>query len=60
MLVAPVSVGDGALTASGSVITHDVPSDAIGIARGRQVNREGRAKILFDMLRSRKAAKYQD
>lgn len=56
MLVAPVSVGDGALTASGSVITQDVPADALGIGRARQVNRAGHAKKLLDMLRSRKAA----
>jgi bifunctional UDP-N-acetylglucosamine pyrophosphorylase/glucosamine-1-phosphate N-acetyltransferase len=41
MLVAPVSVGDGAYTAAGSVITDDVPPGALGIARARQQNREG-------------------
>jgi bifunctional UDP-N-acetylglucosamine pyrophosphorylase/glucosamine-1-phosphate N-acetyltransferase len=40
-LVAPVTVGDGAYTAAGSVITEDVPDGALGIARQRQVNREG-------------------
>ncbi|HEY7836538.1 MAG TPA: bifunctional UDP-N-acetylglucosamine diphosphorylase/glucosamine-1-phosphate N-acetyltransferase GlmU [Solirubrobacteraceae bacterium] len=40
-LVAPVSVGDGAYTGAGSVITEDVPPGALGIARQRQVNREG-------------------
>ncbi|MDO8732350.1 MAG: bifunctional UDP-N-acetylglucosamine diphosphorylase/glucosamine-1-phosphate N-acetyltransferase GlmU [Actinomycetota bacterium] len=38
MLVAPVSVGDGAYTAAGSVITEDVPPGAIAIARGQQRN----------------------
>ena len=38
MLVAPVTVGDGAYTAAGSVITEDVPSGAIAIARGQQRN----------------------
>jgi len=38
MLVAPVTVGDGAYTAAGSVITEDVPPGAIGVARGRQRN----------------------
>jgi bifunctional UDP-N-acetylglucosamine pyrophosphorylase/glucosamine-1-phosphate N-acetyltransferase len=40
-LVAPVTVGDGALTAAGSVITEDVPPGALGIARARQTNIEG-------------------
>jgi bifunctional UDP-N-acetylglucosamine pyrophosphorylase/glucosamine-1-phosphate N-acetyltransferase len=42
-LVAPVSVGDGAYTGAGSVITEDIPSDALGIARARQENVEGYA-----------------
>jgi bifunctional UDP-N-acetylglucosamine pyrophosphorylase/glucosamine-1-phosphate N-acetyltransferase len=42
-LVAPVSVGDGAIVAAGSVITEDVPEDALAIARGRQVAKPGRA-----------------
>ncbi len=57
MLVAPVTVGRGALTGSGSVITEDVPEDAIAIARARQVNRPGMAAKLFDMLRAKKAKK---
>lgn len=40
-LVAPVSVGDDAWTAAGSVITQDVPNGALGIGRTRQVNKEG-------------------
>jgi bifunctional UDP-N-acetylglucosamine pyrophosphorylase/glucosamine-1-phosphate N-acetyltransferase len=38
-LVAPVRVGDGAYVAAGSTITENVPADALGIARGRQVNK---------------------
>lgn len=38
MLVAPVSIGDGAYTAAGSVITEDVPPGAIGVGRARQRN----------------------
>lgn len=41
MLVAPVTVGDGAYTAAGSVITQDVPAGAMAVARGRQRNVEG-------------------
>ena len=41
MLVAPVSVGSGATTAAGSVITHDVPDGALGVGRARQRNVEG-------------------
>ncbi len=40
-LVAPVRVGDGAFVAAGSTITENVPSDALGIARGRQLNKPG-------------------
>jgi bifunctional UDP-N-acetylglucosamine pyrophosphorylase/glucosamine-1-phosphate N-acetyltransferase len=40
-LVAPVRVGDGAYIAAGSVITENVPPDALGVARGRQVNKPG-------------------
>ena len=39
--VAPVTVGDGAWTAAGSVITEDVPPGALAVARARQENREG-------------------
>lgn len=41
--VAPVTVGDNAYTAAGSVITEDVPPGALAIARARQVNKEGYA-----------------
>jgi bifunctional UDP-N-acetylglucosamine pyrophosphorylase/glucosamine-1-phosphate N-acetyltransferase len=41
-LVAPVRVGDRALVAAGSVVTEDVPDDALAVARGRQVNKPGR------------------
>lgn len=41
MFVAPVTVGDGAYTAAGSVITHDVPPGAMAVARGRQRNIDG-------------------
>ncbi|GAA1349203.1 bifunctional UDP-N-acetylglucosamine diphosphorylase/glucosamine-1-phosphate N-acetyltransferase GlmU [Streptomyces beijiangensis] len=41
MFVAPVTVGDGVYTAAGSVITKDVPSGALAVARGQQRNIEG-------------------
>jgi bifunctional UDP-N-acetylglucosamine pyrophosphorylase/glucosamine-1-phosphate N-acetyltransferase len=40
-LVAPVTIGDGAYTAAGSAITHDVPAGALAVARERQRNIEG-------------------
>lgn len=43
-LVAPVTVGDGAFTGSGSVITEDVPPNALALGRGRQVIKEGWAE----------------
>ena len=57
MLVAPVTVGDGALTASGSVITEDVPAEAIAIGRARQVTKAGLATRMFEKLKAIKAAK---
>ncbi|MDR7125066.1 bifunctional UDP-N-acetylglucosamine diphosphorylase/glucosamine-1-phosphate N-acetyltransferase GlmU [Pseudotabrizicola sp. 4114] len=57
MLVAPVHVGDGAMTATGSVITEDVPAEAMAVARARQVNKPGLATRLFTRLRAIKAAK---
>jgi bifunctional UDP-N-acetylglucosamine pyrophosphorylase / glucosamine-1-phosphate N-acetyltransferase len=41
VFVAPVTIGDGAWTAAGSVITDDIPPDALGVARARQTNIEG-------------------
>ncbi|MCX7087155.1 MAG: DapH/DapD/GlmU-related protein, partial [Methylococcales bacterium] len=41
MLVAPVTIGDGAYTAAGSVITDDVPAGAMAVGRARQRTIEG-------------------
>ncbi len=49
-LVAPVRIGDGAYVAAGSVITENVPPDALALARGRQVNKPGWAKARRKML----------
>jgi bifunctional UDP-N-acetylglucosamine pyrophosphorylase/glucosamine-1-phosphate N-acetyltransferase len=53
MLVAPVRVGDGAMTGSGSVITEDVPAEALALGRARQVNKPGLAAKLMARLRAR-------
>ena len=55
MLVAPVTIGAGAMTASGSVITTDVPAGALALGRARQVNKPGLAAKLMDRLRAIKA-----
>jgi bifunctional UDP-N-acetylglucosamine pyrophosphorylase/glucosamine-1-phosphate N-acetyltransferase len=41
VLVAPVTIGDGAYTAAGSAIQQDVPAGDLGVARGRQHNSDG-------------------
>jgi len=43
-LVAPIEIGDGSYIGAGSVITDPVPSKALGLGRGRQVNKEGWVK----------------
>ena len=51
MLIAPVTIGDGAYTAAGSVIDEDVPPGALGIGRAKQVN------ILGWVLKNRNGTK---
>ncbi|GGO26245.1 bifunctional protein GlmU [Gemmobacter aquaticus] len=55
MLVAPVSVGDDAMTGSGSTITEDVPPEAVALGRARQVTKPGLAPKLFEMYKAIKA-----
>ena len=55
MLVAPVHIGDGAMTGSGSVITSDVEADALALARAPQVEKPGMARKLIEMLKAKKA-----
>ena len=50
-LVAPVTVGPGAVVGAGSVITEDVEADAIAVARGEQRQREGAAARRRSRLR---------
>lgn len=40
-LIAPVTIHEGAFTAAGSTVTEDVPAGSLGIARAKQVNKEG-------------------
>ena len=56
MLVAPVSVGDHAMTASGTVVTRDVPATDLAIGRARQENKAGLAVRLFEQLKAARAA----
>lgn len=56
-LVAPVTIGDGAYVASGSVITQDVPDDAVAFGRARQENKLDRAKVVRERNAAIKAAK---
>jgi bifunctional UDP-N-acetylglucosamine pyrophosphorylase/glucosamine-1-phosphate N-acetyltransferase len=48
-LVAPVKIGKGAYIGSGSVITKDVPDDALAVERSQQTTREGGAKRFREM-----------
>ena len=57
MLVAPVTVGNDALTASGSVITENVPDEALAVGRAKQINKPGLATKLMARLKAIKAAK---
>ena len=43
-LVAPVTVGEGAYVAAGSVVTQDVPADALALGRARQLVKDGWAR----------------
>jgi len=49
------TVGDDAMTASGSVITHDIAPEALAIARARQEDKPGMARKLFEILKKKKA-----
>jgi bifunctional UDP-N-acetylglucosamine pyrophosphorylase/glucosamine-1-phosphate N-acetyltransferase len=57
VLVAPVTIGAGANVAAGSVIVHDVPADALAVARGRQEDKPGWAKKFRDKKLAEKAAR---
>ena len=55
--MAPVSVGDGAYVASGSVITDDVEPGALALGRARQVNKPGYAENIRARAQALKASK---
>jgi bifunctional UDP-N-acetylglucosamine pyrophosphorylase / glucosamine-1-phosphate N-acetyltransferase len=56
-LVAPIRVGKGAYVAAGSTITEDVPADALGLARSRQITKEGWARQRRDEWAKAKSVK---
>jgi bifunctional UDP-N-acetylglucosamine pyrophosphorylase/glucosamine-1-phosphate N-acetyltransferase len=56
-LVAPVTIGEGAIVGAGSVVTKDVEADALGVARAEQVVKSGWAKRFRDRMLARKPAK---
>jgi bifunctional UDP-N-acetylglucosamine pyrophosphorylase/glucosamine-1-phosphate N-acetyltransferase len=56
-LVAPVTIGDGAMVAAGSVITRDIEAGALAVARGQQEARAGWATRFRDAMKAKKAAK---
>ena len=53
-LVAPVTIGTGAIVAAGSVVTRDVEADALAVARGQQTARPGWAKRFRDAMTAKK------
>ena len=57
MLVAPVTVGNDAMTGSGSVITADVPPGDLAIGRAPQINKHGLAIRMMERLRALKASR---
>ena len=60
LLVAPVRLGDRSMTASGTVVTKDVPENALAIGRAKQENKAEFAVRLFEKLRAIKAKKNKD
>ena len=60
LIIAPRTIGDEAMTATGSVINKDVPAGDLAVARGKQDNKPGYARKLFARLRAAKAAKQKD
>ena len=55
MLVAPVTLGDDSMTATGTIVTNDVPEGDLAVGRTRQENKAGLARRMFEKLKSKKA-----
>lgn len=58
-LIAPVTIGEGALIAAGTTVTKNVPPNALGISRVAQINKEGTAAKRREILASSSAAHVQ-
>ncbi len=58
-LVAPITIGDGAYVGSGSVVSRDVPADALALTRAEQLTKEGWARRFHTTMAERKATKKQ-
>jgi len=56
-LVAPVTIGDRAITGAGSTIAQDVPADAIAVTRAEQTVKAGGAKRFRERKKAEKAAR---
>ena len=56
-LIAPVRVGSGAYVGTGTVVTEDVPEDALALSRTPQQNREGSARRLRQALAAKAGKK---
>jgi len=55
MLVAPVTLGDESMTATGTIVTRDVPDGDMAVGRARQENKTGFARRMFEKLKNNKA-----
>ncbi|WP_458790187.1 bifunctional UDP-N-acetylglucosamine diphosphorylase/glucosamine-1-phosphate N-acetyltransferase GlmU [Yoonia sp. MH D7] len=60
MLVAPVTIGNEAMTATGTVVTKNVPDGDLAVARARQENKTGLAVKMFEKLKALKAKRVKD
>ncbi|MDE0112924.1 MAG: bifunctional UDP-N-acetylglucosamine diphosphorylase/glucosamine-1-phosphate N-acetyltransferase GlmU [Albidovulum sp.] len=54
LLIAPIEIGDGSMVGAGSVVTTNVPPDALAISRMRQINKPGMASRIMRRLRKLK------